>query len=150
MEHQSMKAAVIALGISGLLGLASGRAQEKKDAQDLAKGIEVAVKDLEDYSVKNDLCLVNNLALKETVDDDNKSIGHVRFSAVVRNRTEKELKYRLMVVGFDSAKKPLWTYNSNNQQLGPKDQTTLEDTTDLPAGSAKATATIWVRAVQLP
>lgn len=149
-----MKNVVAGFALALTFGIAPLFAQtgkeSAKESGELAKGVEVAIKDLEDYSAKNDQFLLNNISLKETADEENKSIGHVRVSSNVRNRTDKNLKYRLMIVGFDASKKPLWTYNSHNQELGAKDQATLEDTLALPVGTAKATTTLWARIVHFP
>ncbi len=137
---------LIVLFLLGGAAAGAGRGGDGKDKGDPEKGLEVKIGDLEDFVAKTKLLTVNNLALKETAHEDFKGLVHFEFKASVKNRTDKEVNFILMVVGLSSDKKILWSI-APRHSVAANDQLVQEDTVILPEGTKKATQYLWLRVV---
>ena len=120
-------------------------AEDKKSA-DPTKGVSVPVKDLEDFVAKTADYTVNNITLKETPDEEVKTRAELKVSLTAKNRAAERKPVTVFVVGLDEKGVPLWSI-SRAVELNTMDQETFEERLSLPPGTAKATASVWLRVV---
>jgi len=132
-----------------LLGLAFALfggfvASQEKKANDPTLGLTVPVKDLEDFTAKTAEYTVNNLTLKETPDEENKSRAELKIAFTAKNRSATNKPITVFVVGLDDKNVPLWSL-SRSIDLNTMDQETYEERLILPTGTSKSTASVWLR-----
>jgi hypothetical protein len=126
----------------------AGPADPPKDQPDPAKGIEVKVADLEDFVAKTKMLNVSNITMKETPSEDENLKGMATFEvkANVKNRTDNQVHFIVMIVGLSADKKVLWSLTPRGS-VGGGDQQVQADDHLIPEGAKKATQFVWIRVV---
>ncbi|MFO0967830.1 MAG: hypothetical protein U0793_19890 [Gemmataceae bacterium] len=132
--------------LAGLVWTACGNSGETKDKADPEKGVEIKIADVEDYVAKTKALTVNNLSIKETPNEDVKGFVNFEFKASVKNRSDANVNYILMVAGLNADKKIVWTL-APRTGLNANDQHVIEEQVIVPEGAKKATQYLWLRVV---
>jgi hypothetical protein len=138
----------IVIVLSAVLIVSQIGGADPKDQPDPAKGVEVKLADLEDFVAKTKMLNVSNVSMKETPSEDENQKGMANFEVKVnvKNRTDNEVHFIVMLTGLSADKKILWSLTPRGS-VGGGDQQVHEDSYLVPEGAKKATQFIWIRVV---
>jgi hypothetical protein len=111
--------------------------------------VEVKIAELDEFVLKGQHVVINNLSLAESEDRRNEiedtSLILLELTCSVKNKSGRERKVSMMVVGYDKGKLPLWAAHLHPFHLGPNSTDSMSTHgLIVPKGTKDRTASIWI------
>jgi hypothetical protein len=128
------------------LSLTSQSQEPKKIAatRGFEKVYELKVSEFDEFTVKEDRFLINNVLLRETP-DGRRGQAAIKFAASIRNKAKGYESFTIVLIGMDEKKTPIWVAKAATSCDGNW-LTTIQDY-EIPVqrGTLKTTASVWMK-----
>jgi hypothetical protein len=105
---------------------------------------ELKVAEFDEFTIKDDRFMINNVLLKEA-SDGRRGQATIKFTASVRNKSKGYENFSITMVGMDEKKTPIWASKASNSVDGNWVGILQDYDTPVAKGTLKSTHVVWVK-----